>query len=591
MGTVPYTSASQNLPLSGIESVVGKSIIFKAAAVGVAARCGTIYPQEDTTVLRAKFETPHVEGYVELRRSTVETMASGATILASLKSAQDSGDGAPRTARWRVGHHPCHMDASTTPIFDPRASHPNYPLTPEGIANTEEICRNGDSTLEAKIEACAVGDLTGKHGEVLVASHSDAVPATSSHTDLSVSLYPGAMGVVGRSIWIEFDDGQRDCADLKAIYGRTFSATFASGTVEFEQAAPSAPTKVTVAMEPTPASATDFTIFEHPLLTDVQDLAFGIDALNITERDCSAIGSADRSSWPITTGSYVSGTISLFGATSIFGKSVGLRDSLGATVDCATVLPHAELGMQTSALVATNIVGQVQGWVVLMQPALKPDMRVAPAPVWEENKCVDPNSGASVSFDDMDPNSCNRNLIPLGLSLDLAVSMQLHMDHMDPAAPIRAALTGYNLLARTPLDPTDEACSVPDDPVEGILYEHPSALTIGQNPTSASMTIAGIAKNFANAQWVVRSTKSSSYDYAAAGTCAAVHDGFPWLDTCGQDIRGGTGLDPNVFSCSAECAAAVMPFEHNCGSFISALEGSEQEQRNWRTISHDCTYV
>ena len=142
-----------------------------------------------------------------------ESASAGAVILTSLKSASHSDT---RAAGWKVGNDVCpavHPDSVVG--FDTRTS-PVYPFTADGLSLSNELCTHPDTDADDLHALCATGDLTTKHGKVSVASVDAATPATAAYTDISVSLHPGDHGILGRSLWIEFDDGETACADLTA---------------------------------------------------------------------------------------------------------------------------------------------------------------------------------------------------------------------------------------------------------------------------------------------------------------------------------------------------------------------------------------
>ena len=386
-----------------------------------------------------------------------------------------------------------------------------------------------------------------------------------------------------------------------AVYGRTLSATFGEGSISFAQAAPGAPTEVSVALPTSLAaslSAADFAIFEQPLLTDIQSIPFGIAALE-AESGCSSIGSATDASWPVSGTSFISSTVSLFGAASLLGKSVGLRSSAGDTVACATIAPF---GRQTSALITTIDSADVRGFAVLMQPALPPASVSAPVPIWEGSQCVDPTSG--VRIDGATSTMCTGTLRSLGLSLDLTVMVrltgtnalittdyQLGARNAASTTTVTSTDSGYWMSKRMP-----GQADVCDATTEySVLYEHPEKLSIGRSSTSISVTIPGVADSFSGAEWIVSSSRTSAYDYSQAGMCAAAHDDLAWGGALcsdslgGGDVREVAGIDATRISCSGTCAAAVLPFEHGCSTYVDAL--SDSEQRNWRTLSYGCTHV
>jgi hypothetical protein len=643
-----------NAPLTGAASVVGQTLVLTNGADAFKKSSKVIFTQAPTTVLKATLAAQLGGSTVELRRSTDQARGAETTITAVLQSGADSS-----VAEWWVGTDACPAAGAIQPtsVFDWRQAPPAY--SGQSLAASETTCHRSDATLVDRLAACKAGDLTSVFGKVKIGRAADGAETTVvTHT--AMSLEPGASGLVDRSVWLKLADGSKLCGDLVAVYGRQAEARITPATVAtFKQAAPLAPTLVTLKADR--GILQDLVVYGQPMLGDVVANTYGIAAIAASSTtSCGALDGATpvgviaslgpSSSTAMTS---VSSTLTLFGSASMLGQSLGLRNLQNKVAACATITPLGQV--ETSVLRSefaspAGTTNPISGWTVLMQPSTPCEAGCSVAqPFWDGAKCVNEETGVEIVGATETICGVPDILQNLGLSIDLTTMVKLANGAGKPG------VTGYQygfrksttLGAAAGFDMDEygdalkanhwmrEACAASTDTFKRVdLVEGaPVAERRITAPSGSVSTVSKLLRTFDRAEWVVSTNQASEYDYAAADTCALVHDLADWPSICDPsngdgavpvDIRTVPAFEASDFKCTANCALRAIPFVQNCReSFlaaraktakeesdtafqqsgcslrstcaetqyvakVAAAEGSEDALRNWETVRQQC---
>eukprot|EP00050_Salpingoeca_kvevrii_P016701 m.57838 g.57838 ORF g.57838 m.57838 type:complete len:744 (+) comp7106_c0_seq1:171-2402(+) len=366
-----YTDAF--LPLFGINSIVGRSVVIHKAA-GPVWVCGTIVPQGSYNYGKAVF-SGLVYGEVDVIQSTNSQRDTGILVnLAAQSGTTSSGH------NWHV-----HINSVENNLCGNAGGH-YAPLGPN-----QASCSPTNQT------ECEVGNLAGKNGPLTLG----AVDANIGYfNDIEVPL-SGPYSVLGRSIVVHEANGGANkigCATLAAMSPRQAIVTFSgsddvTGTITFSQVSPVAATKVTLKLTIKNSNAGLYHVHQLPVPSSGSCAGTGghfnpfqvpsTSTCSVTSpsSDCEVGDLSGRHGslrgFPTATQTYYDENLPLFTANSILGRSVVIHATSPGNprLACGTIVstnPTSTASAPATFLpvsqVVTTFSGTVSGTITLTQP-------------------------------------------------------------------------------------------------------------------------------------------------------------------------------------------------------------------------------
>ena len=216
MSSINETYYDPNLPLFGVNSIVGRSLVIHKDLTGAPRWiCATIQPMGSVITAVATFTYP-VIGYMIMRQASRE---SETQIYAELNYA--SG------ALTQTMGHDWHIHQLQ--VGDDMMAPTGRCLSVAGHYNPYDVFLNGDYSTECKPTnplRCELGDLVGKHGQLNIRTINNG-SQKYFFTDMQLPL-SGPQSVVGKSIVIHDANsggGRLSCANIYAKPMRKASVT------------------------------------------------------------------------------------------------------------------------------------------------------------------------------------------------------------------------------------------------------------------------------------------------------------------------------------------------------------------------------
>ncbi|XP_029440847.1 uncharacterized protein LOC115080656 isoform X2 [Rhinatrema bivittatum] len=372
------TYTDWNLPLFGINSVLGRSVVIHRSD-NSRILCGNIGYEGEITTAVATF-TKTIVGRVVFRQMKNNPYAE----LSIFSQLSYSNSSAPTTANhnWHIHEFPLstEMDsskeacASTQAHFNPsNVSSSNYSLQCHPFRPFR----------------CEVGDFTGKHMPILLPNHTRLAQAKSFFTDTTAAL-SGFASIIGRSLVIHGAEkalGRIGCANITILnpaVGKTeqwFGLGQVKGEFQVSQNLDLDPTSIQVSFTNLNSLSGGYHVHVLPVnqnsttaCTDTQG-HFNPFQVNITTSPAPSNGTADQYEVGDISGKhgmlteknslsedYVDAELPLSGPYSILGRSLVIHYANGSRMQCATIeLQQAKDGelLRAKAVFAGRLRGRV----------------------------------------------------------------------------------------------------------------------------------------------------------------------------------------------------------------------------------------
>ncbi|XP_069140703.1 uncharacterized protein [Argopecten irradians] len=257
-----------NLPLFGVNSVIGRSVVIHKQMGGSRWVCATIEPEANVIQAVATFKYP-VIGYIFLRQADTNGPLSETQIYMELDYGNSATPSATSNHNWHI--HVDRINEAFGLNVSQRCSSVGGHYNPYAVdlgGNYATEC-NPSNPLR-----CEVGDLSGKHGKLNVRTPTGGKTRMFS-TDVDLPL-SGPNSVLGRSIVIHAADsgGARlACANLYNTPARVtkivnWSKSTYTGTTVFSSKTPgflSGPTSVTVNLMGLDGMASGYHVHSYPV--------------------------------------------------------------------------------------------------------------------------------------------------------------------------------------------------------------------------------------------------------------------------------------------------------------------------------------
>eukprot|EP00466_Bigelowiella_natans_P012156 jgi/Bigna1/128716/aug1.7_g3424 len=315
-----------NLPLFGVNSIVGRSIVIHASG-GARMACATIMPDGLVKTVRAGFDGEALLGSVTLMEYGPSN-AKQTMVLANvnLQSSYQSRYGDSGPVSWNV--YSVHPNATLG--FD-------Y-LSTGASGGGCDVMENSASVFNT----ATIGNLTLKHGLLTLGSKSFF---TDSNLPLSGANSVGALGL---SI------GRLGCATIGRHVRAEFDINGVYGYIEMVQASETDTTAVTVSLDGLSDLGNKWHVHEFPIIDGCQsssvgghynpyDVSLGYSTPCIDMSVCEVgdlSGKHVRLSSAAVMQTYNDTNLPLSGKYSVVGRSIVLhRNSDGSRYACATILP------------------------------------------------------------------------------------------------------------------------------------------------------------------------------------------------------------------------------------------------------------
>ncbi|KAL3863981.1 hypothetical protein ACJMK2_005698 [Sinanodonta woodiana] len=353
----------RNLPLFGVNSVVGRSIVIHKAPTGARWVCATLEVQGDMTTAVATFTYP-VIGHIILRQPKDDWFAD-TQVYVEL----NYGNSASQT----IGHNwHIHIaqvgtdwgDANTTSRCQSVQGHYNPYYVDLSVAGNYTTQCNSRKQFR-----CEVGDLSGKHGSLSIRSSMGGM-FRAFYTDVQLPL-TGPQSILGRSITIHAANsgsGRLSCAnvyelhELSAHVSLWFQGTNTgtpTGHIQFQNPMPgilAGITDVNVHLSNLISGAGGYHVHQFP--TDVNapshcsdtDVGGHFNPFYVTVWPATATGTNDQYeigdlsnkfgmlSGPQYMSMFSDTNLPLRGPLSIIGRSVVIHDKDGKRWACGNIL-------------------------------------------------------------------------------------------------------------------------------------------------------------------------------------------------------------------------------------------------------------
>lgn len=344
MGEANMVFTDFNLPLFGLNSIVGRSVVIHKTD-GARYVCASIgYPGE-VIVARARFQSP-VVGEIRFTQLTNNPLSDVSIFL-------DLSYGNPTMTATK--NHNWHVH--TYPIISERGSDEGYCRSTGGHWNPFNVDTQSSTYARdcgpSSPLSCEAGDLSNKLGTINLDPRVGGVEGKRFFTDVS-SWLPDS-GIIGRSVVIhQADQGPQRiaCANVtmvrvpKASLGSWFGQNIASGQVRFSQAVPQGPTTIQVSLMNLNSLAGGYHVHILPIIPGSTDPCSNANILghlnplgfNVSESPSPGVGTVDQyeigdisGKFGMLTGlnqsqaEYMDATMPLTGPFSIVGRSVVLH--------------------------------------------------------------------------------------------------------------------------------------------------------------------------------------------------------------------------------------------------------------------------
>ena len=194
-GSISINFTTSHLSLYGPHSIIGRSIAVRNSSDGMGVSCATIRPNKATLVSAAQALGP-LKGWIYFEQVAMLPTATTTVIIdVLLDNATGIQPQNSTSASWFITTVCANSTASQLPIYDPFD------------AAGGSLC-GSDSYL------CAVGDLSGKHGNISLTAGMQVV------TDVQLPL-SGSFGITGLYVLINIPGMVSSCLPIQSLPPRT----------------------------------------------------------------------------------------------------------------------------------------------------------------------------------------------------------------------------------------------------------------------------------------------------------------------------------------------------------------------------------
>ncbi|XP_043970458.1 xaa-Pro aminopeptidase 1 isoform X1 [Gambusia affinis] len=374
-----------NLPLFGQNSIVGRSVVIHLVN-GDRYACASIGYPDEVTVASATFQTPVVGKIIFTQ--LVNNPLSDVSIF------MDLSYGDPTTTPTQ--NHNWHIHEF--PISSERDDDEGRCVTTGGHWNPFKISTTDRSyALYCKPSCplcCEAGDLANKHTTINLDTNIGGV--NSKHFFTDVTSWLDISGITGRSVVIHEAErgGPRiSCANVTKVWvpaaslGKWFGPGSSRGQVNFSQAVPQGPTRITVSLKNLKSLAGGYHVHILPIIVGSSNPCSNANILghfnplawNTSSSPSPGAGTVDQyeigdisGKFGMLTGQndfeafFMDPNMPLTGPYSIMGRSVVVHYTNGSRMVCANILPDTIInGHWTLAKATFN--GTVTGTITLHQ--------------------------------------------------------------------------------------------------------------------------------------------------------------------------------------------------------------------------------